>query len=391
MAGAGDQDARADRVVRSHRQAIASVWLALVFVAAALAAAATGEPAWMGLHLFLAGGLVLTISGVSLMLTVTWSSAPAPPGWVVLLQRACIAGGAVAVVAARRQGAGDGAVVAAGAVYVAGLALLAALLVWTARRGKLRRYDPAVLAYVLAAAAGSAGAVLGVVLLVDGWEGRLRAAHQVVNLLGLVGLVIVGTLPFFAATVGRVKMARHTTRERLLGLVAWHAAAVVVATAGIASGTAPLARAGLAASAVGLVAVLAFAPRLTRKQLAWAGPRLLGLWAGVGWWAVAVTAAAAGDLPLEHGVVFEHPWLSVLVVAGFGQVLWGSLAYVLPVLRGGGPERLAEGFAATRSWVGLVAANLAGVCFVAGLRPVAVAAVAVWAIDTGVRLLRAGR
>ena len=50
----------------------------------------------VALHLWL-GRSVLAISGVSLMLTVTWSAAPAPSDRVVVFQRALVAAG-VAVV-----------------------------------------------------------------------------------------------------------------------------------------------------------------------------------------------------------------------------------------------------------------------------------------------------
>jgi nitrite reductase (NO-forming) len=47
---------------------------------------------------------------------------------------------------------------------------------------------------------------------------RVRAAHLTLNLLGLVGLVIAGTLPFFTATQARVKMSARAT-GRAQGLV----------------------------------------------------------------------------------------------------------------------------------------------------------------------------
>src|SRR3546814_14742063 len=63
----------------------------------------------------------------------------------------------------------------------------------------------------------------------------------------------------------------------------------------------------------------------------------------------------------DLSILLGGRWLLVLVVAGYGQILWGSLAYVVPMLRGGGHERLGEGFAVTRSWLGLGAAHAAGI------------------------------
>jgi hypothetical protein len=81
----------------------------------------------------------------------------------------------------------------------------------------------------------------------------------------------------------------------------------------------------------------------------------------------------------------------VIAVFGYGQVLWSSLAYLLPVLRAGGHERLSAGFATTRSWVALAAANLGGFALVAGLPRVAAGLVAVWVLDAGVRVARLSR
>jgi hypothetical protein len=84
----------------------------------------------------------------------------------------------------------------------------------------------------------------------------------------------------------------------------------------------------------------------------------------------------------------------VLVVGGFGQVVAGALAYLGPVLRGGGHERLAEGFRRTRSWPGLVAGNVAAVAAALGAGPVLRIAVVAWAADLGVRgvlLVQRGR
>jgi hypothetical protein len=89
--------------------------------------------------------------------------------------------------------------------------------------------------------------------------------------------------------------------------------------------------------------------------------------------------------------VLADDWLLVLVVAGYLQIVWGSLAYLLPMLRGGGPKPLAEGFARTRSWLGLAAANTAGVALAASWPDIVpTIAVAVWLADTAWRAARVG-
>jgi hypothetical protein len=246
-----------------------------------------------------------------------------------------------------------------------------------------------VAAYVAAVAAGAAGVAMGVRMVVAPPSPGLRDAHVAVNLLGLVGLVVAGTMPFFAATVGRTRMAPGATPMRLALVVCWQIAALVVAAGALAATAEPLAAAGLGAYAAGIVAVFASLPRPTRRQLRWAGPRLVGLWLGGVWWTASVAATAA-DAAAGRAVLGGR-WLVVLVVAAYAQILWGSLAYLLPMLRGGGRERLGVGFATTRSWPGLAAANVAGLSAALSISgTVTAAAVAVWVVDGAWRAARVG-
>ena len=379
----------ADRVVRTHRQTRPTVAITVFAMAAAFGAWALGGSSWVAIHLMAAVGLVTIISGVSLMLTVTWSAAPAPPDAAVLVQRFCIAIGAVAIIAGRHFDLGAPVVVPGAALYLTGLALLAALLALTVRRGVERRYDPAVIAYVAALCAGCAGVVVGTVMALDGSTPARVDTHITLNVLGLVGLVVVGTLPFFTATVGRSRMAPKATASRIVMVVAWQSVAVAVISTAMSTQRAPVAAAGLAAYGFGLVAVLALLPRPTRRQLEWAGPRLIAIWAGTLWWAVAVVASAV-VVGADGRATFSRQWVWTLVVAGYGQILWGSLAYLMAVLRGGGHRLLAEGFATTRSWLGLVAANLTGVALATSQPKIAAATTTVWLADTAWRAARVG-
>lgn len=377
----------ADRVTRSHAQARRGLRLALVFIGAAVIAAVADDATWLAVHLLLAGGALLAISSVAPMLTVTWSAAPAPSDRFAVAQQLAVAVGAAGVGFGRRFELGTGVVGAAGALYLAGLVGLAVLLVTTARRGIERRFDPAVAAYVAAISFGIVGVALGIASAIGRLTVPRRSAHVTVNLLGFVGLVIAGTLPFFAATVGRVRIARHATPRRLHAATAWLAACVATAAAATLAGRYRLAGGAFVAYACGILAVLWLMPRLTRRQLRWAGPRILALWIGSLWWCAAVVATAVRLID-GRAATFGRPWLLVLVVSGYAQILWGSLAYLLPMLRGGGHAALGAGFATTRSWLGLAAANVGGLALVAGSTPVTVAAIAVWAIDTASRMLR---
>lgn len=379
----------ADRVTRSHSQTRATLRLVLSFVVAALVAATLTGSTWPSLHLFLAGAVVLAISGVSVMLTVTWSAAPAPPDAWVVMQRWCVAGGAAGVTIGRSVAGVPTAVVAvAGAAYLVGLLLLGVLLVRTVRRGVERRFDVVVAAYLTALVAGAVAAALGLSMVVGGVSPSVRAAHLAVNLLGLVGFTVSGTLPFFAGTVVRSRVSTRATPRRLALLLCWQVAALGVVVAAALLGVSGAQVVGLVCYALGIVGVTAFLPTPTRRQLRWAGPRMIALWAGCGWWVAAVAMAAgraaSDDIAISGTVVV------LLALPAYGQILWGSLAYLLPMLRGGGHERLGEGFATTRSWTGLVAVNAAGVALAAS-RPIAAAAtVAVWAGDATWRAARVG-
>ncbi len=342
---------------------------------------------WLVIHLFFAGAVVLAISGVSLMLTVTWSAAPAPAERWAAFQRWSVAVGAAGVGLGHEVGAADAVVGAAAALYVVGLVALGVVLVSTVRRGIERRFDPAVGAYSAALVAGVGGASMGTVMAVGSATG-LRDAHLVANLLGFVGLAVGGTMPYFVATVVRSKMSPRATRVRLWGAVGWQSTMVAVAVVSSLADIAVVAAVALGGYALGIVAVLALVPTPTRRQLEWSGPRLVAVWAGAAWWAVAVAATA---VDVANGrPVGGAPWLGVLAVAGYAQILWGSLAYLLPMLRGGGHVRLAEGFATTRSWVGLAAVNATGFALVVSWGPVAAVAAAVWVLDAAWRASRVG-
>ena len=252
---------------------------------------------------------MLAISGVSLMLAVTRSAAPAPPnGWVVV-QRTCIAAGAIGI---------------------------------AVRRGVERRFDVAVAAFVAGLVAGTAGGVRGVVMAIGAPSTALRSVHATLNLLGLVGLVVGGTMPVFATTVVRARMSPPASANRMALILGWRVAMLVLASAALAADREVWVAIGLGGYALGLVAV------------------------------------------------FDGCWEAVLVIAWYAQIAWGSLAYLPPMLRDGGHERLGEGVATTRSWPGLASANIAGVALTTSWMPVAAVSLTMWMLDSAWRAARVG-
>jgi nitrite reductase (NO-forming) len=377
------------RIRTTHRHTRETLRWALAFLAGAALAAGLGAERWLPLHLFLAGGVGLAISAVTLMLTVTWSAAPAPPGRWVLVQRSLVAAGTLGVAVGREAGLPVAVSGTAGVLYLLGIALLGVLLVVTVIDGVERRFDVAVAAYVSALVLSVLAIGVGIDMAVHEPNADLRAAHVTLNLLGYVGLVIGGTLPFFGATVGRSRMSRRATPARLGAVVAVQVVAVLAVVVGVLINVEPPVLVGLGLYGYGILVTLAFMPALTRRQIEWAGPRLLALWAGAAWWAVGVFATAY-EVVRDEALPFAGRWLLVVVVGGYAQIVWGALAYLLPMLRGGGHHKLSEGFAVTRSWLGLAAVNLAALALVVGQPRAAAAVGAVGVVDGAWRASRVG-
>lgn len=353
-----------DRVAVVHDQARPTLTLAASFgiVAAATTLIPHRTGLWLPLHLFFTGALVLAISGASQLFAVTWSAGVPAPGPLVTGQRWAAAAGAAGIAAGRELGAPAWAVAGAGALLGISLTTLGALLTYEVRAGRVRRFDPFLRYYQAAAASGIAGVILGVGLAhgTRSW----REAHVVLTALGLVGLTIAGTLPFFAATQVRTRMSRRAIRPRLHAGLLGLAAGVALSAAAALAGRRVLVAIGLSTYAAALAYVTSLVPVPGSKQWRWAGPRAAQLALGLVWWEAVVVGDAIRSFGGEPALTERS--LAVLAVGGYLQILLGSLAYLVPVLLGGGHHRLAVGFRATRSWPSLVALNLAALGVLAG-------------------------
>ena len=105
-------------------------------------------------------------------------------------------------------------------------------------------------------------------------------------------------------------------------------------------------------------------------------------------WLVAWTVIDGTNLLMGVTPGSFQGWTMAAVVVGIGQVLAGSVAYLVPVLVGPGP-RLGRNFDRThrRAWLPLLAANVAGVSLVIGLAVPAVVFGGLWVADLGFRLV----
>jgi nitrite reductase (NO-forming) len=331
--------------VRRARRHLLVAGVVLAYLAAGGVVLALGDRitsgGWLALHLVLLGAASNAI--------VAWSEYFAaallhttPAGERLALARTvALNAGIVAVLVGVPTG--RQALAAAGA-GLAGVVVLVHGLTLAGRVGRALpgRLSGTVWFYVAAGAALLAGMGMGL-WLAGGVAGSadaylaLRLAHAHLNVLGWVGLTVIGTQFTLWPTVLRTRMVPGLERA-----VRWSlpplAAGLAVAAAGLAARHRPTALAGLAIYAAGLGIALVPFVRTARGR----PPRTAAAWmlgAGMAWLVVAVAGdlvalAASSDVVELDGRVAR---LVPAVVAGFAlQTLTGALSYLLPVVFGRG-------------------------------------------------------
>ncbi|HTO01254.1 MAG TPA: hypothetical protein VL068_11325, partial [Microthrixaceae bacterium] len=380
--GAADRPAQprgaADRVAQVHAQARPTFVLAALFAVAAVISAVVPHDTgiWLPLHLFLVGSVLGSILAATQLLAVTWSASPAPANWLANTQRVLLFGGVTAL-AIGREVDFDALTGLGGATVVAALGLLIFSLIQVRNGAVTDRYRPAIHGYCGAAAFGIIGTTLGTALASGAFTStyaNIRGIHIAANALGLVGIVIASTLPYFIATQARMKMSKAATPARVHVVVTALSASTLLTMAGWAIDVDAVAAASLWAYAISILGLVTLMPRMTRKQFDWAGPRLVQLGSGFVWWIIAVVLLGANAL-------FDEPSLNsglrVLVVGGYAQILFASLAYFAPVILAG-KRKPGDGLRITRSWVAVVAANVAAVGALIGQNAVLTVGIIVW-------------
>lgn len=233
-------------------------------------------------------------------------------------------------------------------VTVAGAVLVAAALTWYAlalahqvRHALPGRFDSTVRFYCAAACLLPLGATLGAIMAfspAEPWRTRLLLAHQALNLLGFVGLTVVGTLVTLWPTVLRTPMQPAQDKHGRIAL--WIIlGAVVVTTTGALVGLWWLATAGVLVDIIGICVVLGdlvacAVRRPPRDYPAMAmGAALCWLMVWLLW--LVWTMIARGP----HLTADDVHGLSVPVIAGFLlQLLVGAMSYLMPMVMGGGPS-----------------------------------------------------
>lgn len=380
------------RVAGAHRIAAGAFRLTGVFVVWSVgwivARQIAGGGSWWGpLHVFLVGGVLLAISGAAPLFSITWAASSPPDRRIVATQRWTTALGAATVVVGVTESWDPVTLVGAGLVAT-GLVLLGVMLIGVFRRSLLRRFGLSGRFYLLALGCGVVGVALGALLGVGGGLGLhqldARTAHMHLNLIGLVGFTIFGTLPTLLPTTARHPMVSGREAIVAFWLAVGAAAAMAVgigvgpemvgAGAALAAGSGTLVLAGiLARLGPGLILRSSFPGLLITSGTVW----ILG-------WCVHQAAVLLGG---GH-TVFRTG--TVVGAGGVALVLFGSLAYLVPVLAGPGKALgttlpIISGLVAAR----VVLANL--ILFAVVLRAPAwatVAAAVLWVGDYAVRVGR---
>ncbi len=378
--------ARRGRVAASHsiarRSFAAAGVFAFVAVAWSIVVLTRGGSWWGPLHAYVAGTVLFLISGASQMFTITWATSTAPPPWVTRSQRWFLGLGVTGALIGVTRGIDWLVWAGAGAVVVA-IALLAAAIGITVRRSLLRRFDLSARFYLLAFATGVLGVTLGAILGSGMASTRyvdLRLVHFHLNLMGLVGMTIIGTLPTFLPTTAHHKAVsgREAQASWWLAVVglALIASGVVLPPETIGLGT-------LVVAAAGATIVGGIVGRLWRKgrtRLPFIQVTLGVSWL-VAWTIVDGVTLITGQIPAMFSA-----WTLAAVLSGVGQVVGGALAYMVPVLMGPPlPDNTTR--LTSRPWVPLVTANLLGGAALLGLPGLATVAGAVWVADLGRRLV----
>ena len=203
------------------------------------------------------------------------------------------------------------------------------------------RFGATVRYYICASLALPFGAGLGAVLArdaVEPWHGRLVIAHITLNLLGWIGLTVMGTLVTLWPTMLRTRIAEgaeRVARQALPVLVG----SVVVTVTGALCGLQVMTAVGVAAYLGGVLWAVGPLARVTRIK----APSAYATWS-----VMAAVIWLVGSLLGLVAVLLSSPtWalvtdrLGLLVTpmaAGFAaQVVLGAMSFLVPVVLGGGP------------------------------------------------------
>lgn len=229
-------------------------------------------------------------------------------------------------------------------VSMAGISVEA--LARQARQSLPGRYAMTIAWYQAAACCLMVGVVLGALMAVPfgRWADALLTSHLVLNALGWIGLSILGTLTTLWPTMLRTRAPEQGEQAAARALPTAVAGIIVCALAPFLHPVAPLW--WRIVGALGMVCLLGAVATLARPMLVvWRAKRAttfpalstgLGMAWLVGWlgWAVWLWMSSTSPAVMVGRLRSTVP---VLLVGFVLQVLCGALAYLVPVVLGGGP------------------------------------------------------
>jgi nitrite reductase (NO-forming) len=343
----GREAGAADRLApgwRGRRHVLPAAFVLAYLFAGGVTMAGSARVAgagWLALHLVLLGAVTNAIVVWSEQFAAALLRTPASSERAALARVLALNLAVLAVLV--------GVHVGRSALTVAGAGLLAVVVVAHAlslttriRRSLTARLGGTVWFYVAASGALLAGIGLGV-LMAGGATGSadayraVRLAHAHLNLLGWVGLAVLGTQFTLWPTVLRTRMVPGLPAV-VNAVLLLTVGGLAVVTAGLLARHRGVALAGLAGYAAGLAAALVpFVRTLLRRPPHGAAAWMLA--AGTAWFSLAVVADLAALLGSDRVVDLDGRLgrLVPAVVVGFVlQTLTGALTYLLPAVWGRG-------------------------------------------------------
>ncbi len=321
--------------------AVVLVYVALAGAALAMQGTSLPMPQWLAVHLLLLGAVTNAIVTWTEHFAVALLRSAAPPRVVAAGRLVTLN---VAIVGVLVGVAGDLPALTFAAATVLTVVVLLHLgsLVRISRKALMNRFAGTIGFYVAAGLALTAGVALGTTMSVGHpshvLHEQLHAAHVHANVLGWIGLTVLGTLFTLWPTVLRTRMVDDVMRTAKVCL-AFTVTGLTVSVTGLALGSRLAGMGGLALYGVGLAAalqpfVMTWRRKAPREAASWSMAAATG-WLLVGVVADVVLLATAADLP---GYVTRLDRLLPALVVGFAlQMLLGALMYLLPVVLGGGP------------------------------------------------------
>ncbi len=322
---------------------IVAFWLILAAVAVVSHRFIPQGP-WLMVHLLLLGAVSTAILIWSQHFADTLLRRPAPGGrafhGVRLFGHTA---GALTVVAGMILGFWP--LVLAGGIAIA-LVMIAHITVLIIQsRGSLpARFAPLVRYYIIAPIALAVGVGIGVYMSADGTtdaiHDRLYPAHLALNLLGWVGLTVVGTLVILWPTVLHAKVSEKVDWTGKTALWLCVAGLAVVGVASLADFR-PLFAIGIMVYLIGAVLIAIDGVKVARKSKQW-NFASWSLVAAYSWFLFCTIAfgVVVAVSPTWAAMDSSLAWLIGPFAVGFAaQVLFGALSYLLPVVLGGGPEQ----------------------------------------------------